>query len=89
MVAAEMLKLELKFNNPIYVGMYILDISKTCLYEFLHYYTLPMYREKYKVMYTDTDSFIYLIECDDIMKHGISRFDTSDYVVDNAYGIRE
>jgi len=39
-------------------------------------------------MYTDTDSLIYLIECnDDIMKHDISRFDTSDYAVDNAYGI--
>jgi len=27
---------------------------------------LPIYREKCKVMYTDTDSFIYLIECDDV-----------------------
>jgi len=41
-----------------------------------------MYREKCKVMYTDTDSLIYNIECDDvyeIMKRDISRFDTSDY----------
>jgi len=41
-------------------------------------------------MYTDTDSLIYLIECEDvynIMKRDISRFDTSDYVVDKAYGI--
>jgi len=41
-------------------------------------------------MYTDTDSFIYLIECDDvyeIMKRDISRFDTSNYTVDNVYGI--
>jgi len=48
---------------------------------------LPMYREKCKVMYTDTDS---LIECDnvyEIMKRDISRFDTSDYTVDNVYGI--
>jgi len=51
---------------------------------------LPMYREKCKVMYTDTDSLIYLMECDDvydIMKRDISRFDTSNYAVDNAYGI--
>jgi len=70
--------------------MCILDISKTCLYEFHHDYMLLMYREKCEVMYTDTDSLIYLIECDDmydIMKRGISRFDTSDYVVDNAYSI--
>jgi len=38
-------------------------------------------------MYTDTDSLIYNIECDDVMKHDINKFDTSDYPVDNAYGI--
>jgi len=40
-------------------------------------------------MYTDTDSLIYLIECNDvydIMKRDINRFDTSDYAVDNVYG---
>jgi len=83
-------KLEVKFKKTIYVSTCILDISKTCLYEFHHDYMLPMYREKCKVMYTDTDSLIYLIECNDvydIMKRDISRFDTSDYAVDNAYGI--
>jgi len=89
LVAIEMRKLE-KFNKPIYMGMCILDISKTCLYEFHHDYMLPMYREKCKIMYTDTDSLIYLIECDDvyeIMKRDISRFDMSDYAVDNVYDI--
>jgi len=41
-------------------------------------------------MYTDTNSFIYYIECDDvydIMKHDIAKFDTSNYPIDNAYGI--
>jgi len=43
-------------------------------------------------MYTDTDSLIYNIECDDmydIMKRDIAnnKFDTSDYPIDNAYGI--
>jgi len=68
--------------------MCILDMFKTCLYEFYHDYMLPMYHEQCKVMYTDMDSLIYLIECDDvydIMKRDISRFDTSDYAVDNAY----
>jgi len=49
-----------------------------------------MYHEQCKVMYTDTDSLIYLIECDDvydIMKRDISRFDTNDFAVDNAYDI--
>jgi len=92
LVAIEMRKLEAKFNKPIYMGMCVLDIlvSKTCLYEFHHEYMLPLYHEKYKIMYTDMDSFIYHIECDDvydIMKRNIAKFDTSDYPTDNAYGI--
>jgi len=64
----------------------ILDISKVCLYEFHHEYMSSMYR-KCKVMYTDTGSLIYHIECDDVyenMKHDIARFDTSDYPADNV-----
>jgi len=41
-------------------------------------------------MYTDTDSLIYHVEYDDvydIMERDMSEFDTSDYMVDNAYGI--
>jgi len=81
LIAIEMRKLEVKFDKPIYVGMCILDIFKTCLYEFHHEYILPLYREKCKIMYTDTDSLIYNIECDDvydIMKRDIAKFDTSD-----------
>ncbi|KYQ51880.1 hypothetical protein ALC60_09013 [Trachymyrmex zeteki] len=68
----------------------ILDISETCLYEFHHEYTAPLFRDKCKIMYTDTDSLIYHVECDDvydIMKRDINRFDTSDYSIDNAYDI--
>jgi len=64
-LAIEMRKLVVKFDKPIYMGMCILDISKTCLYEFHHEYMLP-YREKCKIMCTDTDSIIYHIECDDV-----------------------
>jgi len=90
LIAVEMRKLEVKFNKPIYVGMYILDISKVCLYEFHHEYMSPMYRDKCKIMYTDTDSLIYHIECDDVyknMKRDIARFDTSNYPADNVYGM--
>jgi len=84
-----MRKLEVKFNKSMYVSMCILNISKTCLYEFHHDYMSSMYREKCKVMCTDTDNLIYHIECDDeIMKRDISRFDTSNYAVDNVYSIR-
>ncbi|XP_067203763.1 uncharacterized protein [Linepithema humile] len=41
-------------------------------------------------MYTDTDSLIYLLHCEDAyrdMKRDISKFDTSDYSEDNVYGM--
>ena len=90
LIAIELRNLEVKFNKPIYVGMCILDISKICLYEFHHEYMLPLYRDKCKVMYTDTDSLIYHVECENIyenMKRDITRFDTSDYPIGNAYGM--
>jgi len=37
-----------------------------CLYEFHHEYMAPLFREKCNIMYTDTDSLIYHIECDDV-----------------------
>ncbi|KYN08434.1 hypothetical protein ALC62_00583 [Cyphomyrmex costatus] len=90
LIAVELCKLEVKFDKPIYVGMCILDISKVCLYEFHHEYMVPMFNKNCKIMYTDTDSLIYRIECDDVyaaMKRDIARFDTSDYPANNVYGM--
>ncbi|XP_067214605.1 uncharacterized protein [Linepithema humile] len=90
LIAVELRKLEVKFDKPIYVGMCILDISKTCLYKFHYEYMAPLYRDNCKIMYTDTDSLIYLLHCEDAyrdMKRDISKFDTSDYSEDNVYGM--
>jgi len=57
--------------------MCILDLSKICLDEFHYEYMFPLYREKYKIMYTDTDSLVHHIECEDVyetMKRDIARF---------------
>ncbi|XP_011629664.1 uncharacterized protein LOC105422110 [Pogonomyrmex barbatus] len=70
--------------------MCILEISKTRLYDFHYDYMMLLYRSKCKIMYTDTDSLIYFLECRNIyenMKRDIARFDTSDYPNDNAYDI--
>ncbi|XP_025266900.1 uncharacterized protein LOC112638811 [Camponotus floridanus] len=89
LMAVELRKLEAKIDKPTYVGMSILDISKIRLYAF-HEYMSPLYGNKCKILYTDTESLIYSIECEDAyerMKRDIDRFDTSDYAVNNPYGV--
>ena len=70
-------------NKPVYLGMSILDISKTLIYEFWYDYTKPKYKEKAKLCYMDTDSFVISISTEDFFE-GInsdveSWFDTSNY----------
>ncbi|KYN18249.1 hypothetical protein ALC57_09442 [Trachymyrmex cornetzi] len=90
LVAVELRKLEVQLNKPIYVGMCILEISKIRLYEFHYEYIMPLYPDKCKILYTDTDSLIYLLECENVyenIKRDIVKFDTSDYPEKNVYNI--
>ena len=70
-------------NKPIYLGMSILDISKTMMYKFWYDYFKPKYRDKAKLCYRDTDSFIiHIITQDffeDICNDVESWYDTSKY----------
>ena len=55
------------------------------MYEFWYDYLKPKYREKAKLCYMDTDSFIVYVEEDiywDIAKDVHIRFDTSNYESD-------
>ena len=56
-----MKKTRVKINKPIYLGMSILDITKTLIYEFLYDYTKPKYQDKAKLYYMDSNSFIIII----------------------------
>ncbi|KAF4528506.1 hypothetical protein B566_EDAN016828 [Ephemera danica] len=75
-------KKKVVLDKPTYVGMSILDISKTLMYNF-HYETmLPMYGNKLSLLYMDTDSFIYEIRTEDFyndLEDFSHRMDTSDY----------
>ena len=83
LLAIEMKKIEVTMNKLVYLGISILDISKTLRYEFWYYYIKPKYGNKAKLCYMDTDSFIIYIETEDFYKdiaNDVERwFDTSNY----------
>ena len=83
LMTVEMKKTRVKMIKSLYLGMSILDISKTLMYEFWYDYIGPKYGDKAKLCYTDTDSFIINIKIKDFFED-ISNdvewwFDTSNY----------
>ena len=72
-------------NKPIYLGLSILEISKTLMYEYWYDYMKPKYGNDVKFCYMDTDSFVMNIKTNDfyndIANDVESRFDTSNYEV--------
>ena len=70
-------------NKSVYLGMSILDISKTLMIEFWYDYPKPNYKDKAKLCYMDTDSFLINIFTEDFfedIKNDFERwFDTSNY----------
>ena len=81
----EMKKTKVKMNKPIYLGLSILENSKTLMYEFWYDYMKPKYANNVKLCYMDTDSFIMNIKTndfyEDISNDVENRFDTSNYEV--------
>ena len=59
LVAVHMGKTNLVFNKPVYVGMCILDISKTLMYNFHYNYIKKKYNDNALLLMTDTDSLCY------------------------------
>ena len=68
LVSVHMKKTSLTMNKPVYLGMCILDLSKTIMYDFHYNYIKPKYGEKAKLLFTDTDSLMYEIETEDFYK---------------------
>ena len=82
----EMKKVKAKMSKPIYLGLPILEISKTTMYEFWYDYMKRKYGDMVKLCYTDTDSLVMNIKTNDFYKDIAQdveeRFDTSNYDVD-------
>ena len=91
LAAVHMKKVKLYFNKPVYLGMSILDLSKTLMYDFHYNYIKPKYGDSAKLLFTDTDSLAYEIETKDfyrdISSDVKSKFDTSNYPKNHPSGI--
>ena len=82
LVAVHKIKETLTLNRPAYVGMCILDLSKTLMYDFHYNYIKSKYGS------TDTDSLTYEIKTQDVYRDfwdDKDRFDNSDYPENSPY----
>ena len=80
-MAIHKIKETLTLNRPAYVGMCILDISKTLMYDFHYNYIKQKYNDKAKLLFTHTDSLTYEIETSDVYQdfwNDRNKFDNSD-----------
>ena len=91
LVAVHMMKTELVFNKPVYLGMSILDLSKTLMYEFHYSYIKKKFGSKANLLFTDTDSLCYEIETEDFFKDisvdAQEKFVTSNFSLNHPKGI--
>ena len=91
LISVHMKQTSLTMNKPVYLGMCILDLSKTIMFDFHYNYIKPKYGNKAKLLFTDTDSLMYEIETEDFFKDIVkdvkNRFDTSDYPENHPSGI--
>ena len=55
-------------TKHIYLGLSILDISRTLMYKFWYNYSKPKYGDRAKLHYMDTDSFVIYIKTEDFYK---------------------
>ena len=89
LVAVHKIKETLVLDQPAYVGMYILDLSKRLMYDFHYNYVKSRYNNKAKLLFTDTDtdSLCYEIETEDTEELWEDKqlYDNSDYPKDSQF----
>ena len=88
LVAVHKIKETLTLNRPAYVGVCILDLSKSLMYDFHYNYFKQKYDNRAKLLYTDTDSLTYEVKTEGAYKDFWSdkdKFDNSDYTENSPY----
>ena len=87
-MAVHKVKETLTLNRPAYVGLCILDLSKTLMYDFHQNYIKKKYDNRARLLFTDTDSLTYEIEAEDVYKdfwNDRDMFDNSDHPENSPY----
>ena len=88
LVAVHYVKETLTLNRPAYVGMCILDLSKTLMYDFHYNYMKKKFDNRARLLFTDMDSLTYEIEAEDVYKdfwNDKDMFDNSHYPENSPY----
>ena len=57
-----MRKTQIPMNKPVYLGLSIVNLSKTVIYELCHDYVKPKYGQKAKLCYMHWDSFMFHVK---------------------------
>ena len=86
LAAIHMHKSKLVLNRPIFVGMSVLDLSKTLMYDFYYNKLLKQYGKNVDLLYTDTDSLLLEIKTENVykdMERNTEEYDTSDFPEDH------
>ncbi|XP_031781108.1 uncharacterized protein LOC116416500 [Nasonia vitripennis] len=90
LVAVELARTEITVRKPMYIGLCVLDLSKSLVYDFHYEYIRDRVGDRCKLLYTDTDSLVYEVtdlNMYEAMRQDIDHFDTSDYPETNQFGI--
>ena len=88
LMAVHKVKETLTLNRPAYMGVCILDLSKTLMYDFHSNCIKRKHNNRARLLFTDTDSLTYEIEAEDVYKdfsNDKDMFDNSDYPESSPY----
>ena len=87
-----MKKTKLYFRKAVYLGISILDLSKSLMYDFHYNYIETKYVDKANLLFTNPDSLAYEITTKDFYKDINpdieKRFDSTDYPTNHPSGIK-
>ena len=92
LVAVNIKPVKIRLDKPSYVGMCILDLSKTLMYDFHYNYIKKKYSDGAQLLFTDTDPLTYHIKTEDAYRDFFADwelFDNSDYPENSEFYFKE